>query len=479
MSDKYAALADTIKIEDITSNDANQNILLCLKDNDPGFDKLYMNKGNIDNDDTVYTLKDGEDIGWLGYYIGNNTKLQELHFSVAIKDESFYKEMIRNRSIQKIHFFNVNLLDQLVFFMLGPFFKNNSNLIGIEVRDCDLGANDIHQLSLAIGGCKESLKSFELSYNVIEDDVNNMVDIITSLSMHPQLTKLRLLDMIIGRNECMALATLLRCTTTQLRLLNLNINDIDDEGVEALVNSLSNVNQLQELNLSANREITINGWKKVATLLEMPSSNIELLDVSYNEIRDEEARIFANALKNNSTLKTLNLKECYFSLGQGWVPFSKLLCDTSSISNTYLSNHILWSIGDSRRPLPDDIRSYLELNKNKDRQKVAMAKILRAHSHFDMHPFFEWEFKVLPIMMDWFTKASTRTTSFEEKIKKLKLAAVYDFIREFPMLYIEPMTKQELIEYSAMEITLRGSRMQHASILEEVQRCKTRALMRL
>jgi len=266
MSDKYAALADTIKIEDITSNDANQNILLCLKDNDPGFDKLYMNKGNIDNDDTVYTLKDGEDIGWLGYYIGNNTKLQELHFSVAIKDESFYKEMIRNRSIQKIHFFNVNLLDQLVFFMLGPFFKNNSNLIGIEVRDCDLGANDIHQLSLAIGGCKESLKSFELSYNVIEDDVNNMVDIITSLSMHPQLTKLRLLDMIIGRNECMALATLLRCTTTQLRLLNLNINDIDDEGVEALVNSLSNVNQLQELNLSANREITINGWKKVATV---------------------------------------------------------------------------------------------------------------------------------------------------------------------------------------------------------------------
>ena len=82
-------------------------------------------------------------------------------------------------------------------------------------------------------------------------------------------------------------------------------------------------------------------------------------------------------------------------------------------------------------------------------------------------------------MIHWFTKASTCTSEYEEKIKKLKLAAIYDFIREFPMLYIETMTKQELLEYSAMEITLRGSRMQHASILEEVQRCKTRALMRL
>ena len=64
-------------------------------------------------------------------------------------------------------------------------------------------------------------------------------------------------------------------------------------------------------------------------------------------------------------------------------------------------------------------------------------------------------------------------------LKKRKLSAIYDFIREFPMLYIEPKTRQELAEYSAMEMLLRGSEMQHTSILEEIQRCKTNALRRL
>ena len=323
MSVNYAALTDSIKIEDITSNDVNQHILICLKNNDPGFDKLYMDEDNIDNDDDKYIPVDGEDIGWLGYYIGNNTKLQEIHFSVTIKDASFYTGLSRNKSIKEIIFFNINLLDQLVFFMLAPFFENNSSLTSITIDECDLGASDIHQLSLAIGGCKESLKSFELSYNVIKDDFN-IVDIITSLSIHPQLTKLCLLDMIIGRNECTALSTLLRCTAILLKTLDLRRNNIDDEGIEVLVNSLSNCNQLQELDLAANREITSNGWKKVVTLLEMPGSNLEKLDISCNNIGDEGALVFANSLTNNSTLKALNLEYCGITV-EGWEPFSTLL----------------------------------------------------------------------------------------------------------------------------------------------------------
>ena len=487
MSTDYAALADTIKIEDI-STDANQHILQCLKNNDEHVDKLYINKDNIDNHDKMYIPKDGEDIGWLGYYIGNNTKLQELHFSVTIKDESFYKEMIRNRSIKKIRCFNVDdfnvdSLDQKLFFILSPFFENNNNLTGIDIRDCDLEADVLRQLALAIGGCKESLKSFEileslrLYDNPTED--GNMVDIITSLSMHSQLKVLKLQSIDIGRKECTALSTLLRCTTTQLQTLDLRDNNIDDEGIEALVSSLSDGNQLRELNLSRNELVTIKGWERVSNLLEIPCSNLEMLDVSKNDnnIGNEGARIFANALKNNSTLNALNLKECYLSSG-GWLSFLNLLCATSSINSTYLSNHTLQSFV-GRFRAPDDITSNLELNKTENKGEVAMKKILKHHSHFDMKPFFEWEFKVLPIMISWFAKASACASDYEEDIKKLKLAAVYDFIKEFPMLYVEPCTKQELLEYSAMEITLRGSRMQHASILEEVQRCKNRALMRL
>jgi len=72
-----------------------------------------------------------------------------------------------------------------------------------------------------------------------------LVDIITALSMHPQLTRLCLADMAefngtnIFRNECLALSTLLRCTSTQLLWLDLSNNNIDDEGVEVLVDVLA------------------------------------------------------------------------------------------------------------------------------------------------------------------------------------------------------------------------------------------------
>ena len=102
-----------------------------------------------------------------------------------------------------------------------------------------------------------------------------------------------------------------------------------------------------------------------------------------------------------------------------------------------------------------------------------MIKILRNHSHFDMQPFFEWEFKVLPIMMDWFAKAASCTAECEEKIKRMKLSAVYDFIREFPMLYIEPVSRKEIAECTALEEKLQGDE------LVEVQQRKARALRRL
>ena len=88
MSDKYTALANSIKIEDITSKELNREILHKLKNNDESFDKLYI-IGDDSGDGDDYIPDEGEDIGWLGYYIGQNTKLQELHFYITIDNESF------------------------------------------------------------------------------------------------------------------------------------------------------------------------------------------------------------------------------------------------------------------------------------------------------------------------------------------------------------------------------------------------------
>ena len=64
----------------------------------------------------------------------------------------------------------------------------------------------------------------------------------------------------------------------------------------------------------------------------------------------------------------------------------------------------------------------------------------------------------------------------------MKLSVVYDFIKEFPMLYIEPITQKEITDYTALEEELQGgdqSVEQQQARLEEVRRCKARAMSRL
>jgi hypothetical protein len=289
------------------------------------------------------------------------------------------------------------------------------------------------------------------------------VEVIEAMSTHPQLENLELLAMNIRRNECTALATLLRCTMTRLHSLNLNGNYIDDEGVDALVGALTNNSSLAILHLCHNRNITVQGCQSLAVLLEQPNSGLEKLDVSYNNIGDEGAFIFANALTSNSKLKTLYL---YFGNGitsEGWSSFSNVLCDTSSINKTFLSNHTLEGLGSLDIPAdvrPADLYTLLALNSSSDdKGEVAIKKILKHHRHFDMQPFFEWDLKVLPIAINWFDRAMSiendndeyeddddefsgcdddDETNDEAGISKEKLGAIYQFIRAMPEVF-EPV----------------------------------------
>ena len=64
----YDAAASTIKIEDITSNKINRDILRRLKEDDPEFDEVWVT--NARDDEFDYCPEGSLDIGWLGYFIG-------------------------------------------------------------------------------------------------------------------------------------------------------------------------------------------------------------------------------------------------------------------------------------------------------------------------------------------------------------------------------------------------------------------------
>ena len=160
----YDALAINTEIEDIPYiSENNKGILRRLKDNDAAFNKFW-----ICGDDAVGLEYDSEDdieyhpgnnikeLGWLGYYLWRNTTLQELYFlSRTIHDADFYIGLNRNKSIKKIVFLcihDIDFWDGQMFHMVAPFLKNNHSLTDFQVYDCELGAEGIRLLSLALGG---------------------------------------------------------------------------------------------------------------------------------------------------------------------------------------------------------------------------------------------------------------------------------------------------------------------------------------
>jgi len=158
---KYAALANTIKIEDITSDEHNQTILQRLKYNDTSLDKLWIYNNECDDigdsSSDYYAPEDVEELGWLGYYIGQNSNLQELylyeygaiHTNMYDSDaEPFFRGLQYNRSIEHLEFNGFNLSEGRLFSMMTSFLKSNSMLHKISVDNNEFGAEGIRQLSL-------------------------------------------------------------------------------------------------------------------------------------------------------------------------------------------------------------------------------------------------------------------------------------------------------------------------------------------
>ena len=447
----YDAAARTVEIDDITSDATNREILRRLKENDPTFYQLWLvsRQGRA----SMYCPDGAHDFGWLGYYIGENTVLKKLDFYTnpfhafdnnAI--EPFYRGVNGNRSIQKIAFHSIDPSGGEIFQSLRPFFDNNSNLSEIVAHQCEFGAGSAREISLALRSCNKSLKSVNVQNNQMGDEP--LVEIIEAMTTHPRLEKLALPRMNIGRNECRAVATLLRHADIELQELNLSGNDIGDEGTLLLANALSSNSKLRTLDLDSNG-VTARGCQGLAALLENPNCNLEELNLYINNVGDEGALIFASALVSNRKLKTLGLGTNNGITVVGWSSILKVLCDTSSINNTFLlSNHTLQSLCFLSASLPSDVQAPLILNSSSaNKKQVAMKKIVRHHQHFDMQPFFEWELKVLPIAIEWFERARSIHDADETcsigrfrlslsiVIGKNKLGAIYQFIRAMPEVF--------------------------------------------
>jgi len=496
---KYEALEGSVEMEDITNDKDNAVVLRGLHYGALSKINLQENRSPLPlqthlDHNKEFCPTTAKEMGWLGYCAGKSIKLNVLNIKNSnLGDwsgiiEPFCNGLSQNNSIGMIEFHSVDLSGGDIFGMMLPFFQHNTRLHAIAIQDCNnFGAEGCRLFSVALSSC--ATKTLE---DVIISDAGlgdgQIVDIILALSMHPCLVSVSFCGNIMERNACMALSTLIQWTTTELLDLELDGNAIGDEGMELLVTGLSSSASLDMLRLG-NNGITSIGIEALSNVLKSPNSQLSHLVLNYNSFGDNGANILASSLANNVSLKILYLFRCNIT-DEGWKAFAKLICDSSSVNKTHLSNHTLFElgIGKSRNHsslFTRDVTPFLNYNKEGAKEKVAVKKIIKAHQNISMHPFFEWDLKVLPVAVKWFDNAIS-TANSTSTIQQRKLSAIYQFIRGNPLLYIKGCSKRELSELQHKDMMVQQEKMMleaklRALVIREdrIQARKTACIHRL
>jgi len=241
--------------------------------------------------------------------------------------------------------------------------------------------------------------------------------------------------------------TLLQLQDSSLNLADLNLGNssIDDQGIQLLVPLVSRMNSMKCLNLSFNRLVTPSGWRALSAFLQSPSFALQELHLFECKLNDDNIIRFAELLANNKTLKGLSIDGCIDEddipsiTERGWEALSNLVCNETSIMNTYNSNHILHDVYDD---FPDgltgNLESYLELNKNKDKVEVARQKILQTHfsgsgngDTSKIQDILDMELEMIPSAMAWIG----RPIHANWKGKSISgLSAMFNLMRRLPDL---------------------------------------------
>eukprot|EP00984_Skeletonema_dohrnii_P005551 scaffold1956_cov93-Skeletonema_dohrnii-CCMP3373.AAC.1 len=437
----YDALVQNINLEDITSSVHNADILRTLRDGHPDWNQeLYILEDELDGDNDEFIVGEGDDLGWLGYFIGRSEVLQALVVDYLPAEgermDALMRGITHNQSITKLSI-RTDIGDE-GFENLGLFLRSENALKYIKFQYFHVDTECGHNIAMALEQCRhDSLRSFELGNSNINEE--GFAEIAATLRTQSQLENLHVRHNNIGRDGCVALGNLLRrWQSSNLKRLFLSNNNIDDLGLEALVEGMTNCSNLETVHLCDNRSITAAGIRSMSPLLQSESCSLTELKLHRINFGDVGAIALADGLRGTNSLRNLMFAPTSAGITDvGWSALSELLCDTSSINNTYLSNHTLERIGDGffydDSDTPPIISQYLAWNRE-ERIDAALRKILESHPDLDMKPFFQWKLKFLPVIINWFGRV--QEAGLKQSLGGRKLSSVYSFVRGMPMLVI-------------------------------------------
>ena len=466
----------------------NQETLRRVFSNDETLLKVTIDTTNIL--EGSFTATDADEYSQLGAAIGTNTHITKLTIHTLWLDwgklesskSDFLDGLKRNSSINRLEMVGIGSAGRLV---LQAYEENNAHLTHLSIRCGELHNGGNTAIASTVRSCT-NLREIRLNdmRDIDYKPDDQLLPIIESIRNHPSLKKVSLHENSICYIGCQMTATLLgdpncnpqnltfELTETvdsisnggsivkqllptflggaNLQKLILYENKIGDEGATYLVNGLRNNTKLQELELYGNSIGNI-GCEAIATLLSNPNCNLQKLSLSQKDIGDQGAVTLANGLTNNIKLQKLDLGDNPINNIDNAVveAFSRVLCNTSSVSSTFLSNHTLKELDINLVIDPRSMRNlnvawlqlkYLrKLNGSTNKSHIAIKKIFKCHPNIDMEQLFEFgtddvSHKALPYVVDWFEKA--RVTFSKRRRKNRKLSAIYQFVQAMPLLFI-------------------------------------------
>lgn len=356
---------------------------------------------------------------------------------------------IQDSALEKLNLADSNITERGLI-SIGNMMENNTTLKTLDLSRNSKWRNPISgwlPLFSSLYSSNSTLKRLNLSNNSLNDTAVGALA--RWLGSSTTLIHLKLDGCNdINPNGWIDFFRTLRYSNTSLKdLIVDNCNEITDAVVPTLVSSLSSIRSLDSLGMaSCFWDITSegNGWQTLATLLQNQNCMLTKLDIQENGSFDDDALVaFADALRNNSRLRELNLIGNNDPAESTWVALTDALCDETSIETLYNSNHTLQKVVDkedgqvnpgcspeyvdSSYHFPKDLRSVLKINRRGTKAQAASEKIIRYHMLKDnvvnIDAFIDMEQNELPSAISWLGR------------DELGLSVLYKLCKSLPDLF--------------------------------------------
>ena len=296
MNYQYDTLAASVKLKDVTSCSRNRALLHRIKNNDPGLTHLFILDESEDEEDFI--VREGDDLGWLGYFIGRNETLEYLSVRDLPGDrehvEKFFFGVQRNKSIEAVGIFGNGMLNESLSVMNLPRVTSMAFVRQLE-GEC------AHYFALGLRRCK-SLKKY--TGRVAAEIVESLTTLPMLESVHVAMNG----GLAISPEECVALRELL-LNANKLNHLDLSGVGLENDGLRLLAEGLGCTSSLTDgvLNLSGN-DIGDTGLQALASSLAS-NGKVQKLILTNNNIGDKGLEALADLLAHNGALRCLSISE--------------------------------------------------------------------------------------------------------------------------------------------------------------------------